>query len=300
MANTMALLRRIRTAQNVSKTTRAMQMIAASKLKKAQDAALASRPYVDKLSVVTRNLTNRVETAALPSYMKETDKTGKTLVVIVAPDKGLCGGLVTNLTKEIIRRPNSKDEIYITIGKKIESTIAYIGRDLVASFPFGNTLPKFDVVYPITKLIDDHFLGGKVDKVEVLSTHYASVFTQRPHWTKLLPILPQDNLQVETPDLSAVATTKPQTKSESEHFALFEPDIETILPDLLKRYIEMVIYQEILESYLSEQAARMLSMQNATNNAKDIIEDLKLEYNKTRQAKITSELLDITGAQAAQ
>jgi F-type H+-transporting ATPase subunit gamma len=295
MANTIALLRRIRTAQNVSKTTRAMQMIAASKLKKAQEAALASRPYVDKLSVVTRDITNRVEKASLPAYMKETDKTGKSLVIIVAPDKGLCGGLVTNLAKEVLRR-NSKNDIYVTIGKKIESTVVYVGKDLVASFPFGNTLPKFDIVYPLTKMIDEHFLGGKVDRVELLSTHFVNVFSQKPQWTKLLPILPQDGIAEETVE---PGKTKPTKKSESDSFALFEPDIETILPDLLKRYMEMIVYQEVLESYLSEQAARMLSMQNATNNAKDIIEDLKLEYNKTRQAKITSELLDITGGLTA-
>jgi F-type H+-transporting ATPase subunit gamma len=288
MANTIALLRRIKTAQNVSKTTRAMQMIAASKLKKAQDAALASRPYVNKLSTVTRGITARVESAALPVYMKETDKTGKTLLIVVAPDKGLCGGLVTNLAKEVLRR-NSKNDITVTIGKKIESTVVYSGKELIASFPFGNTLPSFDIVYPITKMIDEHFLSGKVDKVEILSTHFESIFTQKPNFTKLLPLLPQDVVENET-------ETK---KSAADHFALFEPEVDVLLPDLLKRYIEMVVYQEILESYLSEQAARMLSMQNATNNAKDIIEDLKLEYNKTRQAKITSELLDITGGMVA-
>lgn len=292
MASAQFLQRRIKTAQNVSKTTRAMQMIAASKLKKAQEAALASRPYVEKLSVVTRELTNRVEKASLPAYMKESAKTGKSLVIIIAPDKGLCGGLVTNLAKEVLRR-DSKNDIYVTIGKKIESTVIYVGKELVASFPFGNTLPKFDIVYPLTKMIDEHFLAGKVDKVELVSTHFASIFTQKPQWTKLLPILPQDGLIPESKETTT--EIKPKTKSAGDHFSLFEPDIETILPDLLKRYMEMIVYQEILESYLSEQAARMLSMQNATNNAKDIIEDLKLEYNKTRQAKITSELLDITG-----
>lgn len=297
MANTISLLRRIRTAQNVSKTTRAMQMIAASKLKKAQDAALASRPYVEKLSIVTRDLTRRVEKASLPAYMQESTKTGKTLVIIIAPDKGLCGGLVTNLAKEVLRR-NSKNDIYVTIGKKIESTVVYVGKDLVASFPFGNTLPKFDVVYPITKMIDEYFIGGKVDNVELLSTHYQSIFTQKPVWTKLLPIIPQDDASSDAAT-NKQGTPAPREKTASDHFALFEPDIETILPDLLKRYMEMIVYQEILESYLSENAARMLSMQNATNNAKDIIEDLKLEYNKTRQAKITSELLDITGGLVA-
>ncbi len=285
MATIQQLQRRIKTAQNVSKTTRAMQMIAASKLKKAQDAALASRPYVDKLSTVTRGITTRVESASLPAYMTESTKTGKTLLIVIAPDKGLCGGLITNLAKEIIHRDN-KNDICVTVGKKIESTVVYLGRELIASFPFGNTLPSFEVVYPISKMIDDYFLSGKVDKVELISTHFVNIFTQKPQLTKLLPIIPQE-------------LDGTEKKTSENHFELFEPDVETILPALLSRYIEMVIYQEILESYLSEQSARMLSMQNATNNAKDIIEDLRLEYNKSRQAKITSELLDITGGLSA-
>lgn len=279
MANTLLLQRRIKTAQNVSKTTRAMQMIAASKLKKAQDAALSSRPYVEQLTKITRNLTTKLDNQSLPQYMQTSNKTGKTLVIVIAPDKGLCGGLVTNLAKEVLKR-DTKNDIFVTIGKKIESTVVYVGRDLIASFPFGNTLPSFDVVYPVTKVIDEYFLGGKVDKVQILTTHFESVFSQKPHMRTLLPILPHEESE--------------QTKSLNK-FQLFEPNLESILPDLLNRYLEMIVYQEVLESYLSEQSARMLSMQNATNNAKDIIEDLRLEYNKSRQAKITNELLDITG-----
>lgn len=283
MANTTQLQRRIKTAQNVSKTTRAMQMIAASKLKKAQDAALSSRSYVEKLLTVTRNLTTMLDKTSLPTYMQESTKTGKTLVIVIAPDKGLCGGLITNLAKEVLKR-DTKNDIFVTVGKKIESTVVYVGRDLIASFPFGNTLPSFDVVYPITKVIDEHFLGGKVDNVEIISSHFVNMFTQKPHKTKLLPIMPHEETE---------------ESKKANKFQLFEPDKESLLPDLLQRYIEMVVYQEVLESYLSEQAARMLSMQNATNNAKDIIEELKLEYNKSRQAKITSELLDITGGLVA-
>jgi F-type H+-transporting ATPase subunit gamma len=279
----MFLQRRIKTAQNVSKTTRAMQMIAASKLKKAQDAALSSRPYVEKLSVVTQNLTTKLQTGAeLPSYMKEPAKNGKTLLIVISPDKGLCGGLITNLLREVLKR-DTKGDTFLTVGKKVEGSVAHLGHDLVAAFPFGNTLPSFSMVYPIVKLIDEYFLGNKVEKVQILSTHFENIFTQKPHLTNLLPIKAQE--EVLTASTKAI-----------DQFQLFEPDLETILPDLLNRYIEMVVYQEIIESYLSEQAARMLSMQNATNNAKDIIEDLKLEYNKSRQAKITSELLDITGA----
>lgn len=279
MADTLLLQRRIKTAQNISKTTRAMQMIAASKLKKAQEAALSSRPYVEQLTKITKNLTTKLDSQSLPVYMQKKDTTGKTLVIVIAPDKGLCGGLVTNLAKEVLKRDN-KNDIYVTIGKKIESTVVYVGKDLIASFPFGNTLPSFDVVYPITNVIEEYFVGGKVDKVEIVTTHFENVFSQKPHLRHLLPVQPHEATE--------------ETKSINQ-FQLFEPDLESILPDLLKRYLEMVVYQEILESYLSEQSARMLSMQNATNNAKDIIEDLKLAYNKSRQAKITNELLDITG-----
>jgi len=281
MASTLQLVRRIRTAQNVSKTTKAMQMIAASKLKKAQEAALASRPYVEKLLDVTGNLTKRLEKSSLPVLMRETNQTGKTLFVIISPDKGLCGGLVTNLIRETLKQTDSSDS-FIAIGKKIEGPVVHMTKNVVATFRFGNTLPKFDVVYPIVELITEQFTSGKIDKVAVISTHFVNIFTQKPKRTNLLPITPRDQ---EKQELNA-----------NDAFQLFEPDVESILPDLLDRYIEMAIYQEILESYLSEQSARMLSMQNATNNAKEIIEDLKLEYNKTRQAKITSELLDITGS----
>lgn len=282
MASTLQLIRRIRTAQNISKTTKAMQMIAASKLKKAQDAALSSRPYVEKLLAVTGDLTKRVEKAALPAYMKERSDSGKTLYVVISPDKGLCGGLVTNLARDIMKRAKAAD-MFITVGKKIESPVTHISKNIVGSFPFGNTLPKYDVVFPLVQMINDHFVSGKVDKVVLLSTHFANVFVQKPQQTHLLPIKPIEEKE----------------KNANDAFQLFEPEVEYILPDLLKRYVEMAVYQEILESYLSEQAARLLSMQNATNNAKEIIEDLKLEYNKTRQAKITAELLDITGSAVA-
>jgi len=291
MAGTLQLLRRIRTAQNISKTTKAMQMIAASKLKKAQDAALSSRPYVEKLLEVTGNVTKHMESSTLPIYMKPTREDGKTLYVVISPDKGLCGGLITNLLKEVIRSSNSGDS-FVTVGRKVEAPVARLSKNLEASFLFGTTLPQYDVVFPIVKIIDEQFMNGKVDNVVLISSHFISLFSQKPHITNLLPIKPVVN--EEPKEKASTMTTKQENK-----FQLFEPDVETILPDLLKRYMEMTLYQEILESYLAEQAARLLSMQNATSNAKEIIEDLKLEYNKTRQAKITSEILDITGASAA-
>jgi F-type H+-transporting ATPase subunit gamma len=253
-----------------------MQMIATSKLKKAQDAALASRPYVNKLSEVTKSLTQQKEGTPLPKYMSSASRTGKTLYIVIAPDKGLCGSLVTNLTRELVRRTSS-DDLFITVGKKIEMVIPHSGRNLVASFPFGHTLPNYDIVFPIVMLIDEHFLDGKVDKVVILTTKLESVFTQKPAF---VPFLPIESLFEES------------TQNRSHSFVLFEPDLESILPSLIKQYLEMVLYQQVVESYLSEQASRMIAMQNATDNSRDIISDLQLEYNKSRQAKITSELLD--------
>lgn len=274
MANTLLLKRRIKTAQNVSKTTRAMQMIAASKLKRAQQAALSSRPYVEKLTLLASNLTGKIDKDSLPPYLKPGEG-DKTLLIIISPDKGLCGGLITNLLREYLTL-RSKNPLILSIGKKAQHYVLHFGNELVASFPFGTTLPSFDVVYPIVNIINDYFLGKKVSTVSILSPQFTSFFIQKPIITTLLPI-----------------TLAPETKTPTS-FSLFEPSIAEILPTLLKHYLEMSLYQRLLESYLSEQAARMFAMQNATDNAKDMIGELTLEYNKARQEKITSEILDIS------
>jgi F-type H+-transporting ATPase subunit gamma len=276
MATTIVLRRRIKSAQNINKTTRAMQMIATSKLKKAQDAAMAARPYVDKLSQVTRSLTQQKDGSPLPRYMAETRNSGRTLYVVISPDKGLCGSLVTNLAREVIKNTSLSD-LFITIGKKAEGLVSHSGRSLIASFPFGHTLPVFDIVYPLSRIIDENYLEGKVDRVVILTTKLESVFVQKPTFVPFLPV-------TSLPSSDTVGKANP--------FILFEPDLESILPSLIKQYLEMVLYQQIIESYLSEQSSRMVAMQNATDNSKDIISDLQLEYNKSRQAKITSELLD--------
>lgn len=281
MASTIALRRRIKTAQNVSKTTRAMQMIAASKLKKAQLAALASRPYVEKLSILSQNITAKtknIEVENLHPYLKHQKKSDKTLFIVISPDKGLCGGMVTNVIREYLKYKNS-DSLFITIGKKIEGIISSTTKNLLASFPFGNTLPSFAIIAPIIKIIDENFLEGKVDSVKIITTHFTSVFLQTTKITNLLPVM-----------------MDPNESKNSSSVTLFEPTTDKILPVLLKRYIEMVLFQNILESYASEQASRMIAMQNATNNAKDIVNDLTLLYNKARQEKITNEILDISSA----
>lgn len=276
MANLLSLKRRIRAAHNVSKTTRAMQMIAASKLKKAQVATLAARPYVDRLTQISQNLSFKLDKENAHRYMKKPEGTDKTLLIIISPDKGLCGGLITNLSRELLNSdPDGKNYIYLTVGKKIEATVANLQKTILASFIFGTTLPLFDAVFPIINIIDDYFLNQKVGSVKILSTNFLNVFSQRPYVTNILPI------------------EFPSEKTVSPPFTLFEPDVQELLPNLLKHYLEMTIYQHFLESFASEQGARMVAMQKATDNAVEIAADLQLEYNKGRQEKITNEILDI-------
>lgn len=283
MATLISLRRRIRAAQNVSKTTRAMQMIAASKLKKAQDAALSGRPYVQKLTELTQVATLKTEEARKHPYMKYSTDTNKTLLIAIAPDKGLCGGLVSNLLREFFSYTRSdEDASMIVIGKKLENQVVKLQNEILATFHFGTTLPSFDVVFPIISLINEYYLTGKVQTVKVLYTDFDNFFTQTPKVVQLLPIaLPEKTEEISTSE-----------------YMLYEPRLEDMVPALLNHYLEMSLYQYFLETYLSEQAARMMAMQNATNNAKDIIAALKLEYNKTRQAKITGELLDIIGGRS--
>jgi F-type H+-transporting ATPase subunit gamma len=276
MANLLMLKRRIRTARNVSKTTRAMQMVAASKLKKAQEATLAGRPYVEKLITMTQSVLGRLNKEYEHPYMVNNGK-DKTLIVVISPDKGLCGGLNTNLIREVINYDSkNKNSIYLTVGKKTESTITSFKKELVASFKFGSTLPSFENVLPVIKIIDEYFLGQKVGNVKIISTNFVSVFSQKPAITDLLPIVPPAFL--------------------SSALTLFEPGPSKLLPPLLRHFVEMTVYQKLLESYASEQGAKMVAMQSATDNALEIVDDLGLEYNKGRQEKITNEILDISGA----
>lgn len=278
MANLHALKRRIQVAQNVSKTTRALQMISASKLRKAQDAALSGRPYVEKLTEVSMNLASSIDKENLHEYMKENTSPGK-LIIVISPDKGLAGSLVSNLLKEVITN-EGKGTAFVAIGKKAESFLVRSGRNVLASFPFGTNLPSFDIVYPLVKIVEEQFLGKKVSKVKIISSKFQSVFTQKAESSDILP--------VKLPDVKKTDETM-----------IFEPNAQDLLPEILSHFIEMSIYQNILETYASEQAARMIAMKNATDNAKEVISELKLEYNKGRQEKITNEILDIAGATIA-
>ncbi len=281
MPSTLALRRRIKTAQNISKTTRAMQMIAASKLKRAQHAALSSRPYVEKLTTLSQNLTPKEESDDMHPLLRTKQISGKNLYIVISPDKGLCGGLNTNIFREYLKFNKDDKNYFVAIGKKIETIAGSTTKNLIASFHAGTTLPNYEMIAPISGIIDEYFVAGKVDKVFLISTQFASVFSQTPHVTQLLPIiLPEESKQISGD-------------------RLIEPSTDELLPAVLKRYVDMTIFQQLLENYASFQAAQMIAMQNATNNAKDIVADLTLLYNKVRQEKITNEILDISSAAVA-
>lgn len=283
MANILSLKRRITASRNVSKTTKAMQMIAASRLKRAQDQTLSSRPYSDKLTLLLQNIVGKLEEKYYHDYMKETKETEKDLLIVFAPDRGLCGGLIGNLISEILSFDAlSPNAVYLTVGKKIEKYVSNLNKELIASFKFGTALPSFEMVYPIKSIVNDYFLNKKVKTVKILYSQFLNVFTQKQTVANLLPIKFSGALE------SGFIST------------LFEPPAQELLPSLLQHYMENTIYHNLLESFASEQGARMIAMQNATDNAVEISKEITLEYNKARQERITNEILDIGSATFSQ
>lgn len=283
MANMVLLKRRIKTARNVSKTTRAMQMIAVSKLKRAQEAVVASRPYVEKLISLCVDVSKKASSTSHPYLTKPQLQKPSELLLILAPDKGLCGGLVSNLIKTYLDFSPQAHVQIVTIGKKIETAVARSANEIIASFPFGTSLPTFELVEVVNHIVNEYYLNQKISSVKVLYHKFTSLFVQTPTIDTILPITLKESFN----------------NSLIPSYQLFEPSLENLLSPLLSRYLEMAMYQYLLESFASEQASRMIAMQNATDNARDIILELTLEYNKARQEKITNEILDISGGTAA-
>lgn len=283
MAQNLQLLkRRIKTAQNIAQIAKAMEMIAASKVKRAQQEVFNSKEYSHKIIELTKSLigSRDMESFSHPYLVK--NNSSKKLILVIAPDKGLCGALVTNLLKKLLEI-DSENITYITVGKKIQKVTAILKGRLLASFPMGTRLPQYGTIYPILKLIDEEYKKGHVGSVEIVFTKFNSLFNQTPTEKLLLPIIASNTQNEKVGDLSYI----------------FEPNMKIILESLLPYYIEVSLFHTLLESYTSEQVARMIAMQNAKNNAKDIADALTLTYNKSRQEKITNELLDLNNGSIA-
>jgi len=284
MANTQDIRRRIKSIRNTAQITKAMQMVAASKMRKAQQHALAGRPYAALMNRVLVSLQRRTDPRLHP--LLEIRPLKKELVLIISTDKGLAGALNTNLFREAANFDSAKTAFVVT-GKKARQFIARTKRELLADFELKDA-PSFVETKPISKFCMEKFLNREVDKVSVLYTHFINTINQRAVVQTLLPISGFD-LPKGEPSEGA--------KEDVMIGYVFEPNAETVLDVMLPYYLQYQVFQMILDARASEHSARMVAMKNATDNANQFIKDLTLEYNKMRQAGITTELLEIATAQ---
>lgn len=300
MANSRQIKRRISSAHNIAKITKAMEMVSASKMRRAQQQANASRPYSDRLIASLRKVTKLTDPSLHP--LLQDQPSGQDLLVIIATDRGLCGGLNTNLFKSLADYAANKSNFTtMVIGKKALEFVRRMDWPLTASFTDLPEQLSFQDILPWTEIIIEGFLGDDFSSVTLIYNEFISTLSQQP---KNLPLLPFSYLDLEATDEveEKVATTVRNTTElffPPKNEYIFEPSAKEILNDLLPAFIETMIFQLALEAKASEHSARMIAMQNASNNAKEVVESLQLEYNKTRQAAITTELIEITTASLA-
>jgi F-type H+-transporting ATPase subunit gamma len=290
MPSTRDIRRRIKSVKNTSQITKAMQMVASSKMRKAQQAALAGRPYSNLLNQVLTEVSHHAGDFNHPLMtVRDGNKIG---LIVVATDKGLCGGLNSNLMREVAKFDKATT-VYVTAGRKAAQFVARTKRKLVAEFTYKDA-PLFSEARAISKFAQDLFLKGEVDRVQILFTKFISTLNQKPEVRPFLPIgaVPGAHASGESEVRDANVLKGPTE-------FLFEPSAEQVLGAMLPHTLNFEVYQVLLEAKASEQSARMVAMKNATDNAQQLIKDLTLEYNKLRQANITKELLEISSAAMA-
>lgn len=287
MASIRIIRRRIRSAQNIAQITKAMQMVAASKMKRAIVAAELGKLYAEKIYLATRELAQRTEEMAHP-LLGTGNPNGKTLILLISTNKGLCGGLNTNLFRQLLLWFTDKDNVdYVTLGKKGEAFCVRSGRSLKADFSL--IVPALENVPAVTQLLVDGFLNGTYRDVYVVYSSFVSALKQAPVKRQILPLsaLAEEAEKVET---SAVL--------KFSEFVI-EPSVEDVLSNLLPHYLENQLRAAILEAEASEHSARMIAMKNATDAALDFMGALTLVLNKARQEKITYEIADMVTARMA-
>lgn len=294
MANTREIRRRIKSIKNTAQITKAMQMVAASKMRRAQAAALAGRPMAELLNKVLVSVNEHVEVDSHPLLAVRPTK--KELVILISTDKGLCGALNTNLFREL-GQFDIGNTSFICTGRKGVQFVTRTRRSLLGDFAIGDS-PRFRDTRPIANLAMEKFLSGEVDKVSVAYTHYLNTLTQKPTIRPLLPITPFDLARGFKTAHEGAEVAVPKSAERAPGF-IFEPGPEEVLDFVLPQYIRFEVFQMLVDTRASEHSARMVAMKSATDNAKQIVKELTLEYNKVRQAGITTELLEITTAQLA-
>jgi len=293
MPSTRDIRRRIKSVKSTAQITKAMQLVAAAKMKKAQDQATNGRAYAELMNKVLVSLKDAAEESAHPFFSE--GKGNKTLVLLITSDKGLCGALNTNLLKKLINTSIPGEVDYVTIGRKGAQSMARLRKSLIADFPLKDPA-KFLELRPAGKFLQEKFLSGAYSKVLVAFNNFINTVTIVPSVEQLLPV---DKVTLggkrsyEDPRHSA-----PVDVGSLPQYT-FEPDAASVFESVLPQYVNNTIFQMLLEARASEHSSRMVAMKNATDNAKQMLKDLSLEYNKLRQAAITNELLEITTAKMA-
>jgi len=283
LANIRLIRRRIKGIQSTSKITRAMEMIATSKMRKAQERGLAGRPYAEKIEQVMADLAALRREGEEMHPLLESRPVKKIGILHITPDRGMCGGLNTNINRtaaNFILEQEAPVSL-VAVGRKGRDFMRRYGREIRAEFTNLGDRPGWLDTLPISRIIIDDYTSGEIDRVYLVYPQFISTMVQKPIVHQILPVEPAEIPAAQNVDY------------------IYEPGPAQVLGQLLPRFVEMQVYHAILESIASEQSARMVAMRNATESAGELIEELTLMYNKARQETITKELLDITGGAAA-
>ena len=274
--NLQQLKKRIKTSQSIAQIAKAMEMIAASKIRKAQAAVEKHNPYAKKITYIVQKMISDNELEGSDKVSKE--KVGRKIVFVISPDKGLCGGLVVNLFKKLSSYV-SKDDYVIAVGKKAAAGIVKYDYNVIASFLMGTGFPRYDDIFPMIDIARKFYLSGEAVKIAIVYTEFKNMLIHEPVIEEILPIKPDKNFKDSGIDY------------------IFEPSPEQVLKDIIPYYFEVEFYDALMNAYASEQAARMTAMGNAKENANEISASLTNVYNKSRQEKITNEILDLANGQ---
>ncbi|MDO4936931.1 MAG: F0F1 ATP synthase subunit gamma [Sutterellaceae bacterium] len=292
MPSTKEIRGKIKSVQNTRKITKAMEMVAASKMRKAQDRMRAARPYADKIRNIIAHLASSGVSYNHPFLVKHAQSVGKDAMILVTTDKGLAGALNTNIQRQVLHktaelREEGKQLQVTAIGNKAVAFCGHAGLEIVSQVVQLGDRPQLERLLGAIRVQLDAYAQGKVDRVYLAYSRFINAMKQEPVIEQLLPL---------SAEKLASLGEKPRAYSWDY---IYEPDAQTVLDELLKRYVEALIYSAVAENMASEQSARMVAMKAASDNAKKLIGELQLVYNKTRQAGITKEITEIVGGAAA-
>ncbi len=289
MPSTREIRRRIRSVRNLAQITRAMEMVSASKMRRAQRNVLATRPYADRLRDVMSSLMARASGSRKGTLLEVRTEVKNVALILITPDRGLAGSLVANILRRTARfvvdeKAKGRNVKVLAIGKKGRDFLNRSGQDLLAEVTKLGDYPKLADILGVSTNVIQGFLKGDFDEAYIVYSQFVNTLVQRPAVRRILSVEADQS------------TPAPASASSNYNY---EPDEDVVLKDLLPRFAEVQIYQALLEAIASEHSARMVAMRNATDNAKDLRRELSLTYNKTRQANITKEVSEIASGAAA-